>query len=203
MRTPEFLLDSRFKPPRSKPHDLATAAWVLWTMAWLTVLPAGEGVWWVLGAFAGLELAGGLLSKGKPYGGTLSEVVWWYVPWLPVRWAFAVLLAGSAMVYVDPRAGGVLFLWLVPHFVMKGREYVRYERRVAMYAAGAYTRNPELHPSSVRYLEERVEDPTLLRDAQRLYVELGRHQASLKHMRYVSDAINGPGDATELEQAPE
>lgn len=163
----------RTRPPSHEPHRWATLVWALWAALSGYSIVSGSLVPEALAAFFALELAGVVLERQTAFGFTFSELVWWYVPWLPARWALAVVYGTAFSVYVSPVAGAILALWLVPHFVAVGRDFRRYENRVAALAARAYIRDDGVYPSSVDYLVETTgEDPELVRDAQRLYVRL-------------------------------
>lgn len=114
------------------PHPIAEILWMAWLAnalaaiftEWPTTVapPAWEdgsltGV--VLVSFFVLEFAGWAKSRGRPWSATLSEVVWWRIPWWPVRWLFGMLLAVAAFALVSRAAGAVLLMWLGSHFAFR------------------------------------------------------------------------------------
>lgn len=128
------------------PHPIAEILWLAWfgnaVVAILTGWPgtvAPEQVTEVqsltsvvLVSFFVLELGGWLRARGKDWSATLSEVVWWRIPWWPVRWLLGTGLAIAVLVLVSRFAGFVLLVWLGGHFAFRefrsrpsvGRSYI-------------------------------------------------------------------------------
>jgi len=170
---PSSLFPMRNRPPTHRPHVAATLIWSAWALLSLYAIATGSLVAEAVGLFLVLELVGAVLDRPALFGFTFSEIVWWYVPWLLARWALAVFYGGAFAVYVSPVAGLIFLFWLIPHFVAVGRDFRRYDRRVAALAARAFARDEGAYPSSVDYLTETAgDDPELVRAAQWLYVRL-------------------------------
>lgn len=114
------------------PHPIAEVLWLAWfgnaVVAVLEEWPARTptpfsteygltGV--VIGSFLLLELIGYTRSRGKPWGGTFSEVVWYRVPLWPLRWLLGTALGVAAWAMVSPIAGFFLIVWLGSHFAFR------------------------------------------------------------------------------------
>lgn len=115
------------------PHPVAEVLWLAWfgnaVVATLTGWPGTVGpeelsaqahlTNVVLASFFLLEIGGWLRSRNRPWGGTLSEVVWWRIPWWPARWLLGTALGVATWAMVSPLAGFVLIVWLGAHFAFR------------------------------------------------------------------------------------
>lgn len=140
----DAILPTRTKPATARPHGAARALWGFWFCLWIltAVYQTDPLVILTSTLFLLLETAAVALRNSHPLGVTLSEVVWWDVPWGPVRWLLGVAFSLSCIVLLHPLPGGILFLWLAWHFVMTGRDYRRYDRQVKALVGAAYAHDP-------------------------------------------------------------
>lgn len=184
----QTLFPTRPRPPQLRPHRWALFIWATWNAVFVGTMLQPDLKWFTLATFLLLELAALRLSATHPFGITLSEVVWWYIPWKWARWLLAVVYGLTGFLLIDPRMGAALLLWLVPHFVMVGREYAKRAKVVEVFAQATADRDPDTFQSSVAYIEgvtsayvasERAEhgledDPELVREVQQAMVRRAR-----------------------------
>lgn len=174
----------RLRPRDLEPHGWARFFWYTWAVLSAYAIGSGQYVNEALGLFFVLEFAGVIFDRQTAFGWTFSEIVWYDLPWAPLRWALGIIYGGAFAVYVSPVAGLLLTAWLAPHFVIVRKAFRDYEGRVAQLAVKAYSRDQGVYPSSIDYLQETLDadDPSqlqTLRDAQRLYVALERGEPAV------------------------
>lgn len=170
----EKLFPSRTRPPSSRPHVAAIWIWGCWFLGAFIPAAISGGAFVGIAAvlFLVLEAAAVVTSNARPWGFTFSEVVWGLVPWMPLRWALGVFLGLVTMLQLSVPYGMLLTMWLVPHFVMVGREYARYDRKVEALAQQAVHRNTRIFPSSIEFLQVMTGDLEVTKDAQRRMVQI-------------------------------
>lgn len=107
------------------PPVVALLVWALWFTGYMSSYLAGEvtDVAALAKTFVFFEAVGVALGTVGIRGWTKSEVTWWAVPWAPVRLLLAGLEASGVMILVNPYAGCALFLWLAPHYVLRGKAW--------------------------------------------------------------------------------
>jgi len=113
------ILPTRVRYKSAPPHPIAEFAWLGWLVMYVVALTGATPVMWqgALAVFLGLELTGWLASRSKPWGATLSEVIWWRVPIWWGRVLVGLALGFSALALIGPWPGVPFLFWLVAHFM--------------------------------------------------------------------------------------